>query len=146
MRKLDWVALTAFRSGPAGAQRFRGDRIGSCSAAARQRHQRSVENQQIDCMYRDDAEGAVPAHYVGTLTRSPQCHDQRSWRTRLGRRRRHRHVGPGALAGNYGPVSAKVGVGGGGAALVGGSNNTFSLQPFNIQAGSGVGWTAASSA
>jgi hypothetical protein len=39
-------------------------------------------------------------------------------------------------------VSAKVGVGGGGAMLVGGSDNTFSLQPFNIQAGSGLGWNA----
>lgn len=28
-----------------------------------------VENQQIDCNYRDDAEGAEPAHYTGTLTR-----------------------------------------------------------------------------
>jgi hypothetical protein len=53
-------------------------------------------------------------------------------------------VGPGALEGEYaGPeVSARVGVGGGGAILVGGSNNTFSLQPFNIEAGAGLGWTA----
>ena len=26
--------------------------------------------------------------------------------------------------------------------LVGGSNNTFSLQPFSIEAGSGLGWNA----
>jgi lipid-binding SYLF domain-containing protein len=39
-------------------------------------------------------------------------------------------------------VSAKIGVGGGGAILVGGSNNTFSLQPFNIEAGTGLGWNA----
>ena len=26
--------------------------------------------------------------------------------------------------------------------LVGGSDNTFSLQPFNIEAGTGLGWNA----
>lgn len=49
-----------------------------------------------------------------------------------------------AVTGAYaGPeVSVKVGVGGGGAILVGGSDNTFSLQPFQVEAGAGVGWTA----
>ncbi|MBG0797953.1 DUF992 domain-containing protein [Methylocystis sp. L43] len=104
-----------------------------------------VENQQMDCIYRDNAEGAAPAHYAGALTKvganvTINGPGQLSW----GVVAATDHLGPGALAGSYiGPgVSAKLGVGGGGAALVGGSDNIFSLQPFNVQAGSGVGWTA----
>ncbi|RNJ49559.1 DUF992 domain-containing protein [Methylocystis hirsuta] len=104
-----------------------------------------VENQQMDCIYRDDAEGAVPAHYVGALTKvganvTINGPGELAW----GVVSATSHIGPGALAGSYyGPgVSAKVVVGGGGAMLVGGSNDTFSLQPFSIEAGSGVGWTA----
>ena len=36
----------------------------------------------------------------------------------------------------------KVGVGGGGALLVGGSNNTISLQPLEVETGKGFGLTA----
>ena len=52
--------------------------------------------------------------------------------------------GRGALAGEYvGPeASAKVGVGVGAAALVGGSNGTFSLQPLNVEGGEGIGFSA----
>lgn len=104
-----------------------------------------VENQQIDCVYNDDAEGAGPAHYTGTLTKvGPNITINGEGELAWGVIAATGHVGPGALAGNYvGPgVSAKVGVGGGGAMLVGGSDNTFSLQPFNVQAGSGLGWNA----
>ncbi len=54
------------------------------------------------------------------------------------------NIGPGALAGDYvGPeASAKVGVGAGAAALVGGSDQTFSLQPLNVEGGAGLGFTA----
>lgn len=104
-----------------------------------------VENQPIDCMYRDDAEGGAPAHYTGALTKvGPNVTVNGEGELAWGVVAATNHIGPGALAGNYvGPgVSAKVVVGGGGAALVGGSDNTFSLQPFNVQAGSGLGWTA----
>ncbi|PPD43273.1 MAG: hypothetical protein CTY15_10360 [Methylocystis sp.] len=104
-----------------------------------------VENQQIDCNYRDDAEGAVPAHYTGTLTKvGPNITINGQGELAWGVVAATGKVGPGALAGTYmGPgVSAKIGVGGGGAMLVGGSDNTFSLQPFNVQAGSGLGWNA----
>jgi hypothetical protein len=104
-----------------------------------------IENQQVDCIYRDDAEGAAPSHYVGTLTKvGPNVTINGQGELGWGVVADTDHVGPGALAGNYvGPgVSAKIGVGGGGAALVGGSNNTFSLQPFNVQAGTGLGWNA----
>ena len=44
-------------------------------------------------------------------------------------------LGPGDLAGNYAGVqgSAAIGVGAGGNALVGGSNNTIALQPLSLQ-------------
>jgi hypothetical protein len=44
-------------------------------------------------------------------------------------------LGPGELAGNYAGVqgSATIGVGLGGNALIGGSNNTIALQPLSLQ-------------
>ena len=44
-------------------------------------------------------------------------------------------LGPGDLAGNYAGVqgSAAIGVGAGGNALIGGSNNTIALQPLSLQ-------------
>jgi hypothetical protein len=104
-----------------------------------------VENQQIDCLFHDDDEGAAPAHYTGTLTKvGPNVTINGKGELAWGVVAATGKVGPGALAGNYiGPnVSAKIGVGGGGAVLVGGSDNTFSLQPFQIEAGSGIGWNA----
>ena len=49
-------------------------------------------------------------------------------------------VGPGALAGNYGGVTAgaTVGVGLGANALVGGSNNSIALQPLSIEGTTGL--------
>ncbi len=49
-------------------------------------------------------------------------------------------LGPGELAGNYAGVqgSATLGVGVGGNALVGGSNNTIALQPLSLQGQVGV--------
>jgi hypothetical protein len=53
-------------------------------------------------------------------------------------------VGPGELAGSYGGVSAGAtfGVGLGGNALIGGSNNTFVLQPVSGQVQSGLNVSA----
>lgn len=130
----------------APASAFAGDRVGSLQCRLLGNGiSVLVENQQMDCIYRDDAEGAIPAHYVGALTKvganvTINGPGELSW----GVVAATDHIGPGALEGSYtGPgFSAKVGVGGGGAALVGGSDNTFSLQPFSIEAGSGLGWTA----
>ena len=49
-------------------------------------------------------------------------------------------IGPGALAGNYAGVdaSAAIGVGIGGNAMVGGSNNTYALQPLSVQGQTGI--------
>jgi hypothetical protein len=47
---------------------------------------------------------------------------------------------PGDIAGNYAGVdaSAAIGIGIGGNAMVGGSNNTFALQPLSIQGQTGL--------
>jgi|ERR1700674_1483476 len=51
-----------------------------------------------------------------------------------------RRIGPGDLAGNYAGVSAgaAVGIGAGANALVGGSNNSFALQPLSVEGQTGV--------
>ncbi len=130
----------------APAAAFAGDRIGTLQCRLLGNSLTIlVENQQVDCAYNDDAEGATPSHYTGTLTKvGPNISINGQGELAWGVIAATGQVGPGALAGNYvGPgVSAKIGVGGGGAMLVGGSNNTFSLQPFNIEAGSGLGWNA----
>jgi Protein of unknown function (DUF992) len=104
-----------------------------------------VENQLLDCVYEDDDEGAGPVHYVGRLTKvganiSVNGPGEFVWVVGAATN----HLGPGALTGIYaGPeASVKVGVGGGGAILVGGSNNTISLQPFSFEGGPGLGVTA----
>ena len=53
-------------------------------------------------------------------------------------------IHPGDLAGNYGGVqgNVSVGVGVGANALVGGSNNTFALQPVSAQAQAGLNVSA----
>lgn len=53
-------------------------------------------------------------------------------------------IGDGALAGNYGGVSAEatVGVGLGANALVGGMDQSFALQPFSVQSQSGLNFAA----
>ncbi|HXY59757.1 MAG TPA: DUF992 domain-containing protein [Methylocystis sp.] len=104
-----------------------------------------IENQALDCVFQDDDEGVAPVHYVGTLTKvganiSVNGPSELVW----GVVAATGHVGPGALAGAYaGPsTTVKVGVGGGGAFLVGGNNNTVSLQPLEAEAGTGLGVTA----
>lgn len=104
-----------------------------------------VENQELDCIFRDDDEGVLPAHYIGKLTKvganiTVNGPGEIAW----GVVAATGHIGPGALAGAYaGPnTSVKVGVGGGGALLVGGSGDTVSLQPLQLEAGTGLGVTA----
>jgi hypothetical protein len=104
-----------------------------------------VSNQALDCIYKDDDEGFQPSHYIGKLTKvganlSVNGPGQLVWVVAAATR----HLGPGALTGDYaGPeATVKVGVGGGGAVLVGGSNNTISLQPLSVEAGTGLGVTA----
>jgi len=127
-------------------QALAGDRIGSlqCRLSGSSLSV-LVENQTVDCLYEDDRDGVAPGHYVGKLTKvganfSIDGPGQLAW----GVIAATRDVGPGALAGSYaGPeTTVKVGVGGGGALLVGGSNNTISLQPLEVETGKGFGLTA----
>jgi len=104
-----------------------------------------VENQTLDCVYEDDDEGALPVHYIGKLTKvganiSVNGPGDFLWIVGAATSK----LGPGALAGNYaGPgATVKLGVGAGGAILVGGSDNTVSLQPFSFEGGTGLGVTA----
>ncbi|MGA8172680.1 MAG: DUF992 domain-containing protein [Methylocystis sp.] len=104
-----------------------------------------VENQALDCVFQDDDERAAPVHYVGKLTKiganlTVNGPGEVMWLVAAATG----HVGPGALAGDYaGPgTTVKAGLGGGGALLVGGNNNTISLQPLEVEAGSGLGVTA----
>jgi hypothetical protein len=129
---------------PAAA--FAGDRIGflECNLSGN-RPSILVENQMLDCVFEDEEEGANPVHYLGTLTKvganiSVNGPGIMVW----GVIADTDHIGPGALAGSYeGPgASLKLGVGGGGSMLVGGSDATFSLQPFTAHGGTGLGITA----
>jgi hypothetical protein len=54
------------------------------------------------------------------------------------------YIQPGDLAGNYGGVqgNASVGIGVGANAMVGGSNNSFALQPVSAQAQAGLNVSA----
>lgn len=104
-----------------------------------------VENQTVDCVFEDDDEGLAPVHYVGKLTKigagaTINAPSEAVWVVVAATG----HVGPGALAGHYaGPnAGAKVGIGGSGALLVGGSDNTVSLQPVELEAGAGFGFNA----
>jgi hypothetical protein len=129
---------------PAAA--FAGDRIGvlECHLSGNG-PSILVENQTVDCVFASDHAGGRRDHYVGKLTKiganlSVNGKGDLLWGVVAATRR----PGPGALAGDYaGPeASAKVGVGVGAAALVGGSSNTFSLQPVNVEGGAGLGFTA----
>ena len=104
-----------------------------------------VENQTLDCVFQGIDERAAPAHYIGTLSKlganlTINGPGDIVWLVAAATG----HVGPGALAGDYvGPeTTVKAGVGGGGALLVGGSDNTVSLQPLEVEGGAGLGLTA----
>ena len=112
------LGATALIALVAPASAFAGDRIGTLQCRLLGNGLSIlVENQQLDCNYRDDAEGATPAHYTGTLTKvGPNISINGQGELAWGVIAATGQVGPGALAGNYvGPgVSAKIGVGGGG--------------------------------
>ena len=103
-----------------------------------------VENQSVDCVFAGDRD-APASHYVGKLTKVGADFGANGggdllWDVVA----QTSKIGGGALAGDYvGPeASVKLGAGLGAAALVGGSNQTFSLQPLNIEGGAGLGFTA----
>lgn len=103
-----------------------------------------AENQAVDCVYQDDS-GAPPDHYIGRLTNiganiGVSGPGELIW----GVVAATGSNGPGTLAGTYTGAqgSVAVGAGPGGAVLVGGSNNTISLQPVSLQIESGLNLSA----
>ncbi|MDE2577471.1 MAG: DUF992 domain-containing protein [Hyphomicrobiales bacterium] len=94
----------------------------------------------LDC-YFYHGRHARPEHYVGTIRKfgldlgatAPGALDWAVFASTGS-------PGRGALAGEYGGVgaSATPGVGVGANALIGGSNRTISLQPFSVQAQTGL--------
>lgn len=99
-----------------------------------------TSSKALDCWFHPDT-NAPAEHYVGTIRRfgidlggtGPGALDWIVFASTSS-------YGAGALSGEYGGVgaSATAGVGVGANALVGGSNRTFSLQPFSVQAQVGV--------
>ncbi|HMK89131.1 MAG TPA: DUF992 domain-containing protein [Methylocystis sp.] len=103
-----------------------------------------AENQALDCVFKNDVGGA-PSHYIGRLTNvganiGISGPGQLIWAVVAATK----EVGPGALAGDYvgAQGSVAVGAGPGGAVLVGGSNDTISLQPISVSVGTGVNLSA----
>jgi len=103
-----------------------------------------AENQAVDCVYQD-ASGAPPEHYIGRLTNiGANIGVSGPGALVWGVVAATGSIGPGALAGSYigAQGSVAVGAGPGGAVLVGGSNNTISLQPISLQTESGLNLSA----
>ena len=93
----------------------------------------------LQCMFESD--GSPPEPYVATVRRFGvdlgfTQQTQFSWAVNAPNSR----VGRGELAGNYGGVgaNASVGVGFGGNFLIGGSANSYALQPISVQGQTGL--------
>jgi hypothetical protein len=94
---------------------------------------------QMSCVFRPDA--GRPENYVATIRRygvdiGMTTENAMAWAVLAPTQR----LGRGEIAGGYGGVAAgaTVGVGGTVNVLVGGSNNTFTLQPVNLQGSRGA--------
>ncbi len=99
-----------------------------------------MENQALDCIYQP-MRGGRPSHYIGSLTNvganiGINGPGVMTWEVVAS----VKQPAPGDLAGSY--VGAQgdvaVGAGAGGAVLVGGSQNAFSLQPVSFSLNSGL--------
>jgi hypothetical protein len=99
-----------------------------------------MENQVLDCVYQG-VRGGKPSHYIGRLTNvgadiGINGPGVMTWEVLAAVKQQT----PGELAGDYvgvqGDVAAGPGVGG--AVLVGGSQNAFSLQPVSFSLNSGL--------
>ncbi len=97
-------------------------------------------SRDITCIY--DAGTAHPLdHYKGTIKKyGIDIGYQQNGVIIWGVVAPSNYVGPGALAGDYGGVSAAVavGLGVGANALIGGSNNTVALQPLSVEGMQGL--------
>jgi len=102
-----------------------------------------TQNQALDCVFADSA--GVKSHYIGRLTNvGVNIGISGPGRLVWGVLAATNSIAPGALAGDFvgAQGSVAVGAGVGGAVLVGGSNNTISLQPISVSAGKGLNLSA----
>jgi len=93
----------------------------------------------LECVFK--SEGRRPEPYIATVRRygldlGVTAQTQLAWAVNAPDSR----VGRGDLAGSYGGVgaNASVGIGGGGNFLVGGSANSYVLQPISVQGQTGL--------
>ena len=99
-----------------------------------------MENQALDCVYQG-VRGGPGSHYIGRLTNvgadiGINGPGVMTWEVVAA----VKQPGPGDLAGDYVGAQGDVAVGAGlgGAVLVGGSQNAFSLQPVSFSLNSGL--------
>ena len=143
-RLLIGIALAAAFAAPASAQSG-GTKVGVLTCKTSTRIGLIVgSHQRMRCSYAPD-NGGPPEYYYGYINRvgldlGVTTGGVLAW----GVAAPTNGVPHGALAGEYGGASgsATVGVGVGANALVGGSINTFALQPFSGQAQSGINVSA----
>jgi hypothetical protein len=93
----------------------------------------------LECVFQ--SEGRRPEPYIATVRRfgldiGVTEQTQFSWAVNAPTSR----VGRGELAGSYGGVgaNASIGIGGGGNFLLGGSQNSYALQPISVQGQTGL--------
>ncbi len=97
-------------------------------------------SRDIACVY-DAGSGHPLDHYKGTIKKyGIDIGYQQNGVIIWGVVAPSNYVGPGALTGDYGGVSAAVaiGLGVGANALIGGSNNTVALQPLSVEGMQGL--------
>ena len=101
-----------------------------------------ASNTTLQCVYR--GEGRRPEPYLAHVSRfgvdlGVTENTSLAWAVHAPTQR----IGRGDLAGNYGGVGGNVsfGLGGGGNLLLGGSQNSFALQPLSLQGQTGVNVT-----
>ncbi len=96
---------------------------------------------QLDCNFRPAVKGVARGSYAGVVRRFGLDVGMSGKQTLVwGVLAPTRRVNPGDLAGVYVGASANaaVGVGLGANALVGGSKNSFTLQPVSVEGGTGL--------
>ena len=96
---------------------------------------------QLDCNFRPSVRGAKAGKYAGTVRRFGLDVGISGQQTLVwGVLAPTRRVSPGDLAGTYvgATANAAVGLGVGANALVGGSRNSFTLQPVSVEGGTGL--------
>jgi hypothetical protein len=100
-------------------------------------------NQSLDCVFKSST--GARTHYIGRLTNvGANIGISGPGRMVWGVLAASNSLAPGALAGDFvgAQGSVAVGAGAGGAVLVGGSNNSISLQPISVSVGTGLNVSA----